>query len=158
MSQSDDSLLFSRISSFRRLYAKALTARLETFKVRPGYIEILNRLWEQDHVTQKKLHARLDIEQATLSNTLKRMERDGLIELRRNLKDRRLCLICLTQTALTIKPKVQAAIEELQSVVNVGLTINDRRYFNRILKQMTQHLDEDLQAPCLVLLDEIADN
>jgi len=157
MPHSDDSLFFPLVSNFRRLYAKALIARLEPYKVRPGYIEILNRLWEQDNVTQKQLHAKLAIEQATLSNSLKRMERDGLIERQRSPKDRRLCHIILTDTAIRLEPTVKSAIEDVQSVVNVGLTINDRRYFNRILKQMTEHIEADLKDPCLVLLDEVAD-
>lgn len=157
MPNSEDSSFFSDISNFRRLYAKALTTRLESYQVRPGYIDILNRLWKRDNITQKQLHAQLAIEQATLSNSLKRMERDGLIHRTRDPKDRRLSHIILTEHAKSLEPLILAAIEELQSVINVGLTINDRRYFNRILKQMASHLESDIDDPCLVLLDEIAE-
>ncbi|NDV19985.1 MarR family transcriptional regulator [Pseudodesulfovibrio sp. JC047] len=155
MSHADTSFFFTRISNLYRLYAKALDARLEPYNVRPGYIEILNKLWLQDTITQKQLHAQLSIEQATLSNTLKRMERDGLIQRKRSHTDRRSALLLLTDTAKDLQKTVHAAVTDLQSVVNQGLSINDRRYFAKILHQMTTHLESDVENPCLVLFDEI---
>ena len=157
MINTDDRLFFARISRIHRLYTKALITRLDPYNVKPGYIAILEQLWEKDGVTQKKLHSHMDIEQATLSNTLRRMERDGLIKRTQDTKDRRRTQLFLTQTAQSLESTVQSAIEDLQSVVNVGLTINDRRYFNRILRQMAQQIETDLEDPCLVLLDEVAE-
>ena len=148
---------YPHISRFHRLYTKALTRRLDPHGVLPGYLDILFRLWEKDDITQKALHAKLDIEQATLSNTLKRMERDGLISNTRNPEDRRLTQIVLTEQGKALKKVVLTAIEDLQGCINVGLTISDRKYFRRILKQMTGHLDADLEDGCLLLVDEIPD-
>lgn len=157
MVTADDLALFSRISRFQRLYAKALAKRLDVYGVKPGYIDIFTRLWERDNVTQKHLHAQLEIEQATLSNTIKRMERDGFVEKSRNPKDRRVTYIQLTERGQSMKRAVSAAIEDLQASISTGLTINDRRYFHRILKQMIQHAKTDLDDVTLVLVDEVSD-
>lgn len=148
-------LFFSAMSRFHRLYAKGLSKRLSPYGVRPGYLDIFFRLWEQDGVTQKALHDSLDVEQATLSNTLKRMERDGFVLRQRNPKDRRQSLIVLTDTGAGLRKLVLTAIEDLQSVVNTRLSINDRKYFRRILKQMNEQLLSDLDDATLVLLDEV---
>jgi DNA-binding MarR family transcriptional regulator len=151
-------LFFATMSRFQRLYAKALSKRLDPHGVRPGYLEVFFRLWEQDGVTQKDLHQGLDVEQATLSNTLKRMERDGFVLRTRNPRDRRQSLIVLTDTGASLRKLVLAAIDDLQAVVNTRLSINDRRYFRRILKQMNDQLVQDLDDATLVLLDEVDDS
>ncbi|WP_394699845.1 MarR family winged helix-turn-helix transcriptional regulator [uncultured Pseudodesulfovibrio sp.] len=150
-------LFFSSMSRFTRLYSKGLSRRLSPYGVRPGYLDVLFRLWERDGVTQKTLHESLDVEQATLSNTLKRMERDGFLERQRNHKDRRQSIIVLTDSGTGLRKIVLTAIEDLQTVVNTGLSINDRRYFRRILKQMNEHLLDDLDDALFVLVDEIED-
>lgn len=151
----DDSLFFSRISRLQRLYAKALAKRLDPLGVKAGYLDILSRLWERDNITQKELHTTLDIEQATLSNSLKRMERDSILMRKRNPKDRRKTYIVLTDHGRSLQKVVKAAVDDLQTTANTGLTVNDRRYLFRILKQMTGHLEEDLSDNALILVDEV---
>ena len=54
-----------------------------------GQFAVLLELWAGDGLTQKELVERLDVEQATMANTLARMVRDGLVERRgENLADR----------------------------------------------------------------------
>lgn len=131
--------------------------RLSPYGVQPGYLTVLHRLWQQDHVTQKELNATLDIEQATLSNTLKRMERDGLIVRTPNTQDRRHHLITLTENGTAMKSSVESAINDLRTTVNQGLTVNDRRYFKRIMRQMTEKLEDDQTEPLFLLLDEVTE-
>lgn len=146
---------FLSVSRLNRLYAKSLTMRLSPYDAQPGYLSILHQLWNKDVVTQKELNGYLEIEQATISNTLKRMERDGLIERAPDKNDKRKQLIRLTSKGQSLKAHVDNAVSNLQTVVNQGLTINDRRYFMRILKQMTERLEEDQTDSLFVLLDEI---
>lgn len=75
----DIASFYSQLSRLHRLYTRGLVMRLDPYTVRPGYLDVLNVLWDEDNLTQKQLNAHLDIEQATLSNTLKRMERDGIL-------------------------------------------------------------------------------
>jgi len=85
------------------------------------------------------------------------MERDGILLRKRTPQDKRVMHIVLTDHGRALQKVVNTAINDLQSVVNMGLTINDRRYFHRILKQMTEQAEEDLADTALVLVDEIAD-
>lgn len=155
MAHDTNQLFHSAMARFHRLYAKGLSKRLEPHGVRPGYLDVFFRLWERDGITQKELHRTLDVEQATLSNTLKRMERDGFLVRKRNPKDRRQTLIELTDTGANLRRLVVTAIEDLQAVVNTRLSINDLRYFRRILAQMTDQLVSDVDDATLILLDEV---
>ena len=67
------------INHTARLFAKGLLERITPLGITIGQFPILLELWEKDGVTQRELLQKLDIEQATIANTLNRMERDGLI-------------------------------------------------------------------------------
>ncbi|MEF2230548.1 MAG: MarR family transcriptional regulator [Pseudodesulfovibrio sp.] len=155
----DDSstTFYLQLCRFHRFYDRALRARLGPYDVNPGYLNVLRALWERDGVTQTALHTRLDIEQATLSNTLKRMERDGLVLRTPDPQDRRHHGITLTGKGRDVRRLIDEAVEDLHKTVNQGLTVNDRRYFIRIMRQMTDQLENDLLEPMFVLLDEVRD-
>lgn len=67
------------INHIARVFARGLAARIRPLGLTTGTFPALLALWETDGLTQKQLVERLDIEQATMANTLARMERDGLI-------------------------------------------------------------------------------
>ncbi|HBS49892.1 MAG TPA: MarR family transcriptional regulator [Rhodobacteraceae bacterium] len=79
-----------------RIFARDLTARIKPLGLTTGSFPALLELWEQDGLTQTQLTRRLDIEQATMANTLARMERDGLVTRKKDETDGRVQRIWLT--------------------------------------------------------------
>ena len=72
-----------------RLFAAGLARRIQPLGLAPAQFMVLLELWHSDGRTQADLTAALDVEQATMANTLKRMERDGLILRMPSEEDRR---------------------------------------------------------------------
>ena len=70
-------------------FSKSLASRANALGFLPGQFPVLVELWNEDGLTQRELLDRLDIEQATLANTLARMERDSLIVRQPHPRDRR---------------------------------------------------------------------
>ena len=96
-----------------RLFARGLTARIKPLGLTTGTFPALLELWEQDGLTQKQLVTRLDIEQATMANTLTRMERDGLIRRERDDTDGRVQRVWLTDRARRLRgPAIDAAMQD----------------------------------------------
>lgn len=87
------------VNHMARLFARGLQERIAPLGIVTGQFPILLELWEKDGVTQRELLERLDIEQATLANTLTRMERDGLIRRTKHPSDARAQQIWLTELA-----------------------------------------------------------
>ena len=83
----------------------------------PGQFPVLVELWAEDGLTQRALLERLDIEQATLANTLARMERDGLIERHPHPTDRRASINRLTDKGRLIEKDAIEAIEAAEASV-----------------------------------------
>lgn len=96
-----------------RLFAKGLQERITSLGIVTGQFPMLLELWERDGVTQRELLSRLDVEQATLANTLTRMERDGLITRTRHPTDARAQQIWLTSRAKAARDRAyEAAMEQ----------------------------------------------
>ena len=93
-----------------RLFAQGLQARIKSLGLAPAQFMTLLALWQEDGLTQRQLIERLDVEQATMANTLTRMARDGLVERLPHPEDGRAQIICLTAKARALeKPATLAA-------------------------------------------------
>lgn len=79
-----------------RLFAQGLHERIKSLDLAPAQFMTLLELWNEDGLSQKELVERIDVEQATMANTIRRMERDGLITRKQNQKDARSHTIFLT--------------------------------------------------------------
>jgi DNA-binding MarR family transcriptional regulator len=95
-----------------RLFAKGLQDKIAPLGIVTGQFPMLLALWEEEGISQRELLAKLDIEQATLANTLIRMERDGLIKRTRHPADARVQQIWLTEKAKAIREQAYAAAIE----------------------------------------------
>lgn len=109
-------MVFNRMDSATYLasllaknFSRALQERSQKLGFAPGQFPVLLELWGEEGLTQKQLLDRLDIEQATMANTLSRMERDGLIHRRKHPDDRRAQQIFLTEKAKAMEADAKAA-------------------------------------------------
>lgn len=101
------------VNHLARIFARGLAARIKPLGLTTGTFPALLELWDKDGLTQKQLVERLDIEQATMANTLARMERDGLVTRRKDETDGRVQRVWLTERARALQaPATAAAMEE----------------------------------------------
>ena len=112
-----------------RLFAQGLHERIAPLGIVPGQFPALLALWEKDGITQKELVARLDIEQATMANTLTRMERDGLIRRTRHPSDARAQQIWLTARAKRIRDNAYEAANAVNAQALAELSAQERDIF-----------------------------
>jgi len=96
-------------SLLAKSFSRALQERGQKLGFAPGQFPVLLELWSEEGLTQKQLLDRLDIEQATMANTLARMERDGLIHRKKHPTDKRAQQICLTDKARAMEAEAKAA-------------------------------------------------
>ena len=121
-----------------RIFARGLSARIKPLGITTGTFPALLELWEEDGLTQKQLVDRLDIEQATMANTLVRMERDGLIIRKKDENDGRVQRIWLAERARDVRgPAIAAAVEENASTL-AGLSEAEQRQFVALMQKVIE--------------------
>lgn len=117
------------INHLARIFAQALAREIKPLGLAPGQFMVLLELWREDGLTQRDLVARLDVEQATLANTLARMERDGLIARTPHPTDGRAQSIRITARARGLEVPATAAASETNHRLLRDLSESDRESF-----------------------------
>jgi DNA-binding MarR family transcriptional regulator len=130
-----------------RLYAAELQTRLAPYGLSPAQFLVLSELWRQDCQTQRDLTERLGVEQATMANTLARMQRDRLIERKAHPEDRRSQLVCLTEAARAFEASATTAAIEVNDAVLQGLPPAERELFLSMLGRVVSGMrDRDANS------------
>ena len=124
------------INHVARIFARGLTARIKPLGLTTGTFPALLELWESDGLTQKQLVERLDIEQATIANTLARMERDGLILRKKDVSDGRVQRIWLTAQARGLRDAAIAAAIAENTAELAGLSGDERDQFMTLMRKI----------------------
>ena len=131
------------VTYMARLFDEGLRKPIAPLGIVPGQFPALLALWERDGLTQKELLEQVAIEQATLANTLARMERDGLIVRREHPADARARTIHLTEKARSIRDAAYAAAEETNAEALAGLSDSERQEFLNLMRRTISSLQVD---------------
>jgi DNA-binding MarR family transcriptional regulator len=115
-------------SLLAKSFSRALQERGQKLGFAPGQFPVLLELWSEEGLTQRQLLDRVDIEQATMANTLARMERDGLIHRKKHPTDKRAQQIFLTDKARAMEAEAKAA-----AIAADQSHFSDFRHFEREL-------------------------
>lgn len=128
------------VNNLARLFAAGLRQRIEPLGIVPGQFAALLELWMNDGQTQKTLVEKLDIEQATLANTLARMERDGLITRKEHPTDGRARIIRLTEKAWAIREEAYEAANATNEKALSSLSDEEREQFISIMRKIVDEM------------------
>lgn len=134
------------VNHMARLFAAALTERIKPLGLSTGQFPILLQLWREEGLTQKQLVERLDLEQATIANTLTRMERDGLIQRKPHPLDGRAQCIHLTPKARALEAPAVEAAQAVNAIALASLPPVAQKAFMRAMGQVIEALQSSLQA------------
>ena len=118
-----------------RLFAQGLHERIRPLGLAPAQFMTLLELWAEDGLTQADLVARLSVEQATMANTLARMERDGLIRRLPHPDDKRARRNWLTPKAVDLRAAATAAAQAQNEAALEGLTAGERQSLLDLMKR-----------------------
>jgi DNA-binding MarR family transcriptional regulator len=129
-----------------RLFAQSLRARTAPDGILPGQFPIVLELLADRVLTQRELCARIRIEQGTMANTLKRMERDGLIERQAARHDARQADIQLSAKGRRLAAEAVTHAADVNRVARRGIGEEAERTLRAALACMIRNLGEDLNG------------
>jgi len=128
------------INHLSRLMTHTLGTEIAAHGVTPGQFPVLMCLWKQDGLTQRELYQRVHIEQATMSNTLGRMERDGLIRRKPDPEDRRASRVLLTAKGRKLEAKIADATNAVDATAQGKLKKKDTKAMMSLMAEMIENL------------------
>jgi DNA-binding MarR family transcriptional regulator len=126
-----------------RLFAVGLHRRIKPLGLATGQFPALLALWSKEGQTQKELVQALDIEQATLANTLARMERDGLIHRRASEEDGRVQQIFLTDKTKALQTEAVAAARSQNKAALADFTEEETSQFLDFMRRAIASMQKE---------------
>ena len=142
-----DEFVGYRIYDAHRALSRNLEQTLTPFGVTPGEWNALNQLDRLGPLSQKQLADALQKEQATITRSVDRMVRKGLVERNPDPNDRRANIVSLTPDARDLLTRIEpAAVKAAQATV-AGIEDSELEAFlatlARIRKNATAKMSED---------------
>jgi DNA-binding MarR family transcriptional regulator len=135
-SESLDSL-FAQIC---RLKHARIHTLLETLGLYRGQPSVLQALWEQEGLMHTELARRLQVQPATITKMLQRMEKAGFVERRPDPGDQRISRVYLTKAGQAVRTDVQQVWRRLEEEAFANFTLEEqallRRFFLRIRENL----------------------
>lgn len=141
----DDSLGFL-LGRALRLHQQRSHQLMGDTGLHPGQAPIMFTLWRQDGQRQKDLAERLHLAPATVTVTVRRLEKAGLLERRKDDCDQRISRVYLTERGRSLRGTVMTSIHTTNSECLETFTSEDEALLKRYLLQITENLQEALRT------------
>jgi DNA-binding MarR family transcriptional regulator len=135
-----------QINHLARLMAQALRARIAPLGVVPGQFAQLLALYEQDGLSQRELCERVRVEQPTMANTLRRMERDGLVRRLPDPGDGRRAVVMLTERAQGLQGALVSAARSVNSDATRDINEEELAALMATLARIISNLETNEEA------------
>ncbi|MBD5482402.1 MAG: MarR family transcriptional regulator [Lachnospiraceae bacterium] len=124
-----------------RIFQRLLTeSGVEEFNGPQG--RILYVLWQEDGIPISRLVQQTGLAKSTLTAMLIRMEEAGLITRQNSSADKRLVIICLTDTARGLQDRYEQVSEEMNRLFYRGMTQEDADLLDGLLDRVLANLQE----------------
>ncbi len=125
-----------------RVLMMQLNEVIKPHGVTQGQLPVLCCLSEEEGQTQAELCEQIQVEQPTMANTLRRMERDGLIYRVASQQDRRQSQIFLTDQTRPTVETLQKKRDEVLFKMTRHMLPEELRTFHRLLDMAMQALKD----------------
>ena len=133
----------SLIARTCKLFRCRAHAAFDTVGLYRGQQFALQVLWREDGLTHSELAERLAVQPATVSPMVKRMEKAGLVERRRDPADERISRVYLTPAGRNARGSVETVWQDLEARIFEGFSAEERDQFERFLTRVVQNLAQE---------------
>lgn len=128
---------------FMHIYMEAIRKTLEKFNLYKGQPQILLSLCVENGVTQKELLKGRNIKPSTISVSIKRMSKEGLIEKKEDINDKRVTRIYITEKGKKIVRAFYKEYQKLKENSFKNISNEEKEIFYKILEKMIYNIEEN---------------
>ena len=140
--KSNSGFYISRIKQINtRLLNKLLAQKnITAFNGEQG--RILHVLWENDGISNQELSKRSGLAMSSLTTMLERMEEKNLLTRKGCPKDKRKCLLFLTEHANSLKKEYDEISDKMTKLSFEGISEDERLTFEKTLENILHDLEK----------------
>lgn len=128
------------ISIIHRSGAAYLSKEFNKFHIGSGQYMFLIALYKNDGISQENLTDLLNIDKGTTAKAIKKLEETGLVTRVKDIKDKRINKIYLTEQALNIKDEFLSILANWENTLTANLSDKEKNDTLIILKKITYNI------------------
>jgi DNA-binding MarR family transcriptional regulator len=129
--------LFAQICRLKHARIHTLLEALGLYRGQPS---LLQALWEHEGLMHTELARRLQVQPATITKMLQRMEKAGFVERRPDPDDQRVSRVYLTEAGRVVRSDVQQVWRQLEEEAFAGFTLEERVLLRRFFLHIRENL------------------
>jgi DNA-binding MarR family transcriptional regulator len=130
-----------------RLFDRQLAMRLRRYNVPIGQWPFLLFLWANEDLSQRDLSRLMAIEESTVTNTIDRMERDGLISRTRTPDNRRRNQLRLTERGRELMNMLLPEAMQVVKTATLGMSDLEIAFLTSLLGKVQVNLADERARP-----------
>lgn len=132
--------LDSMFAQICRLKHARIHTLLEALGLYRGQPSVLQALWEREGLTHTELARHAQVQPATITKMLRRMERAGFVERRSDPDDQRVSRVYLTEEGRSVRADVHQVWRQLEEEAFAGFTNEEQVLLRRFFLQIRENL------------------
>lgn len=111
----------------------------------PTQMQILGYIIDNENseVYQRDLEEKVDLRRSTISDVLRRMEKNGLITRKIDSDDTRSKKILLTDSAKKLFMEANNRMNDLEKIAVKNITEEELKIFNNVINKMIKNMNEE---------------
>ena len=141
--EGSERILGLAVITLGRSFIWCLTRRTERHGVLPGAYPVIAWLMHLGEATQTELSRLIGIEQPTMAVTLRRLERDGIVQRAPDPDHGRRSVVKLTARGRKLSAVISQAAHDVQALAANGLSTAELDEFYRLAGLMTKNLSTE---------------
>ena len=130
----------SMMMEISRMYMEKCFGKLKKLGIHPRQIPILAVLYKEDGCSQKELVERLGVKPPTVTVSIQRLEKTGLIIRRQDEKDQRVSRIYLSEEGRKIIKEGMRMAKEGESQILAGFSESELCLMRRFCAQIKENI------------------
>ncbi len=135
--------IFFQLSKASQIGMKFLSQKVAELEITPVQATVLGLLCEEDRITSGELGKRIELDSATLTGILDRLEAAGLVERKGNPSDRRAIHICLTPQGKERGRDAVAAILDANRQFLKAFSLSEKKDLMHLLRRVRNENGKD---------------
>ncbi|MCS5421372.1 MULTISPECIES: MarR family winged helix-turn-helix transcriptional regulator [Psychrilyobacter] len=93
--------------------------------------------WE--YINQSELAEKMDIKKSTIVRLVDRMEKEGYVRRKKDIKDRRITYICLTELGKKLRKELLPFGEEFSKLITRDISHEEIEIFKKVLNKLVEN-------------------
>ena len=129
--------LFAQICRLKHARVHTLLEALGLYRGQPS---VLQALWQQEGLTHTELARHLQVQPATMTRMLQRMEKAGFVERRPDPDDQRVSRVYLTAAGRAVQGDVRQVWHRLEEEAFAGFSLEERDLMRQFFERIRENL------------------